>query len=106
MSESANVEGARVLMTIDVPRAVSGQVGSGSALCIASSRPYARILCAHQRQSEYQLPIPWVCALSYMVLSMVNIICSFWLGGSTEVSSIQWEMRAPPLCYRSCVFWR
>ena len=42
-------------------------------------------------------------ALSYMVRSMVNIICSFWLGGSTEVSSIQWEMRAPPLCYRSCV---
>ena len=29
-SESANVEGARVLTTIEVPRAVSGQVGSGS----------------------------------------------------------------------------
>ena len=30
MSEGANVEGARVLTTIEVPRAVSGQVGSGS----------------------------------------------------------------------------
>ena len=37
-----------------------------------------------------------------MVLSMVSIICSFWLGGSNEVSSIQWGMRAPPLYYRSC----
>ena len=34
---------------------------------------------------------------------MVNIICSFWLGGSNEVSSIQWEMRVSLLCYRSCV---
>ena len=34
---------------------------------------------------------------------MVNIVCSFWLGGSNEVSSIQWGMRAPPLYYRSCV---
>ena len=33
---------------------------------------------------------------------MVSIICSFWLGGSNEVSSIQWGMRAPPLYYRSC----
>ena len=30
MSEGANVEGARVLTTIEVPCAVSGQVGSGS----------------------------------------------------------------------------
>ena len=29
-SESANVEGERVRTTIEVPRAVSGQVGSGS----------------------------------------------------------------------------
>ena len=32
MSERVNVEGARVLTTIDVPRAVSGQVGSGSGV--------------------------------------------------------------------------
>ena len=69
----------------------------------ASSHPYAHRLCAHQRQSGYQLPIPWVRTLSYMVRSMVSIICSFWLGGSNEVSSIQWGMRAPPLYYRSCV---
>ena len=35
MSERANVEGARVLTTIDVPRAVSGQVGSGIRGCAA-----------------------------------------------------------------------
>ena len=69
----------------------------------ASSHPYVRRLCAHQRQPEFQLPIPWVRALSYMVQSMVNIVYSFWLGGSNEVSSIQWGMRAPPLYYRSCV---
>ena len=33
-SESANIEGARVLTTIEVPRAVSGQVGSGSGVQI------------------------------------------------------------------------
>ena len=32
ISECANVEGARVLTTMDVPRAVSGQLGSGSAV--------------------------------------------------------------------------
>ena len=72
-------------------------------LCSASSHPYVRRLCAHQRQPGYQLPIPWVRVLSYMVQSMVNIICSFWLGGSNEVSSIQWGMRTPPPYYRSCV---
>ena len=34
---------------------------------------------------------------------MVNIVYSFWLVDSNEVSSIQWGMRVPPLCYRSCV---
>ena len=32
MSVGANVEGARVLTTTDVPRAVSGQLGSGSGV--------------------------------------------------------------------------
>ena len=73
MSVSANVEGARVLTTMDVPRAVSGQLGSGSGVV--------------QRFKS----------------SMVNIVYSFWLGDSNEVSSIQWGMRAPPLYYRSCV---
>ena len=69
----------------------------------ASSHPYVRRLCAHQRQPEVQLPTPWVRALSYMVQSMVSIVCSFWLGDSNEVSSTQWGMRAPPLYYRSCI---
>ena len=104
MTESANVEGARVLTTIGVPRAVClAKWVLDRGLRSASSHPYARRLCAHQRQSGYQLPIPWVRALSYMVRSMVSIICSFWLGGSNEVSSTQWGMHAPPLYYRSCV---
>ena len=32
MSVCANVDGARVLTTMDVPRAVSGQLGSGSGV--------------------------------------------------------------------------
>ena len=102
-SESANVEGARVLTTIEVPRAVSGQVGSGSggaqrfklSMCTYT-------MCASESIWIPQLPIPWVRALSYMVLSMANITCSSWLEGSTEVSSIQWGKRAPLPCCHSC----
>ena len=71
--------------------------------CSVSNRPCEHIQCANQRQSGFQLPIPWVRALSYTVLSMVNITCSFWLGGNIGVSNIQWGMRAPLPCCHSFV---
>ena len=53
-SESANVEGARVLTTIVVPRAVSGQVGSGSggAQCFKLS------MCTYTMRASASIWIP------------------------------------------------
>ena len=53
MSVCANVDGARVLTTMDVPCAVSGQLGSGSGLRSVSDRPCERRLFAHLRQPEF-----------------------------------------------------
>ena len=68
-----------------------------------SNRPCEHIQCANQRRSGFQLPIPWVRALSYTVLSMVNITCFFLLGGNIGVSNIQWGMRVPLPCCHSFV---
>ena len=58
MSVCANVDGARVLTTMNVPRAVSGQLGSGSGLRRVLDRPCGRRIFAHLRRPEFLRPIP------------------------------------------------
>ena len=54
MSESANVEGARGLTTIDVPRAVSGQVGSGSGV----AQRFKSSICTYTMRASASIWIP------------------------------------------------
>ena len=54
MSESVNVEGARVLTTIDVPRAVSGQVGSGSG----AAQRFKSSICTYTMRASASIWIP------------------------------------------------
>ena len=54
MSESANVEGARVLTTIDVQRAVSGQVGSGSGVVLH----FKSSICTYTMRASASIWIP------------------------------------------------
>ena len=53
-SERANVEGARVLTTIEVPRAASGQVGSGSG----GAQRYKSSICTYIMRASASSCIP------------------------------------------------
>ena len=53
-SEIANVEGARVLTTIEVPRAVSGQVGSGSG----GAQRFKSSMCTYTMHESASIWIP------------------------------------------------
>ena len=98
MSESANVEGARVLTTIDVPLAVSGQVGSGSGV----AQRFKSSICTYTMRASASIWIPTTHSMGARTILYGPIHGEhnffFLAGGSTEVSSIQWE-----ICYRSCV---
>ena len=53
-SDSANVEGARVLTTIEVPRAVSGQVGSG----LGGVQRFKSSMCTYTMRASASIWIP------------------------------------------------
>ena len=102
MSEGANVEGTRVLTTIDVSRAVSGQVGSGSGVV----QRFKSSICTYTMRASASIWIPTTHSMGAHTILYGPIHGEhnlfFLAGGSNEVSSNQWGMRAPPLYYRSC----